>query len=341
MFYKLAQKALFATDPEFAHELSMQGLRLGHRLGATRFLCKANDQPVQCMGLRFPNPVGVAPGLDKNGDYFEALGDLGFGSVEIGTTTPRPQPGNPRPRVFRLTQAQAMINRLGFNNKGVDHLVNRVRKHRFKGVLGINIGKNFDTPIENAADDYLHCLEKVYPYADYITANISSPNTKNLRDLQAEDELDNLLGKLNDRRAELADQYGRCVPLAVKVAPDLDDEAILVIAGVVSRHRMDAVIATNTTIGREGVINLQHADEAGGLSGAPLKPKSDRVLAALKKTLPDEVALIGVGGITRGQDAVDKLDLGATLVQFYTGLVYRGPELVTECLQAIAARNSG
>jgi dihydroorotate dehydrogenase len=341
MFYKLAQKALFATDPEFAHELSMQGLRLGHRLGATRFLCKANDQPVQCMGLRFPNPVGVAPGLDKNGDYFEALGDLGFGCVEIGTTTPRPQPGNPRPRVFRLTQAQAMINRLGFNNKGVDHLVNRVRKHRFKGVLGINIGKNFDTPIENAADDYLHCLEKVYPYADYITANISSPNTKNLRDLQAEDELDNLLGKLNDRRAELADQYGRCVPLAVKVAPDLDDEAILVIAGVVSRHRMDAVIATNTTIGREGVINLQHADEAGGLSGAPLKPKSDRVLAALKKTLPDEVALIGVGGITRGQDAVDKLDLGATLVQFYTGLVYRGPELVTECLQAIAARNSG
>jgi dihydroorotate dehydrogenase len=341
VFYKLARKALFATDPEFAHELSMEGLRLGHRMGATRFLCKAVDQPVQCMGLSFPNPVGVAPGLDKNGDYFEALGDFGFGFVEIGTTTPRPQPGNPKPRVFRLTEAQAMINRLGFNNKGVDHLVNRVRKHRFKGVLGINIGKNFDTPIENAADDYLHCLEKVYPYADYITANISSPNTKNLRDLQSADELDKLLGKLNDRRAELADQYGRCVPLAVKVAPDLDNEAISAIAGVVTRHRMDAVIATNTTIDRKGVEGLKHADEAGGLSGAPLKPKADKVLAALNKALPDEVALIGVGGITRGQDAVDKLDLGASLVQFYTGLVYRGPELVTECLQAIAARNNG
>jgi dihydroorotate dehydrogenase len=341
VFYKLARKALFATDPEFAHELSMEGLRLGHRMGATRFLCKAVDQPVQCMGLSFPNPVGVAPGLDKNGDYFEALGDFGFGFVEIGTTTPRPQPGNPKPRVFRITGAQAMINRLGFNNKGVDHLVNRVRKHRFKGVLGINIGKNFDTPIENAADDYLHCLEKVYPYADYITANISSPNTKNLRDLQSADELDKLLGKLNDRRAELADQYGRCVPLAVKVAPDLDNEAISAIAGVVTRHRMDAVIATNTTIDRKGVEGLKHADEAGGLSGAPLKPKADKVLAALNKALPDEVALIGVGGITRGQDAVDKLDLGASLVQFYTGLVYRGPELVTECLQAIAARNNG
>jgi dihydroorotate dehydrogenase len=341
LFYKFARKALFATDPEFAHELSMESLRLGHRVGATRFLCKAVDQPVQCMGLSFPNPVGVAPGLDKNGDYFEALGDFGFGFVEIGTTTPRPQPGNPKPRVFRITEAQALINRLGFNNKGVDHLVRRVSKHRFKGVLGINIGKNFDTPIEKAADDYLHCLEKVYPYADYITANISSPNTKNLRDLQAEDELDKLLGKLSARRAELADQHGRCVPLAVKVAPDLDDEAIAAIAAVVSRQRMDAVIATNTTIGRDGVEGLKHADETGGLSGAPLKPKADKTLAALNDALPDEVALIGVGGITCGQDAVDKLDRGASLVQFYTGLVYRGPQLVTECLQAIAARNSG
>ena len=194
MFYRFAQKALFLTDPERAHELSMEGLRLGHNLGATRFLCKAVKQPVHCMGLDFPNPVGVAAGLDKNGDYFEALGDLGFGFVEIGTTTPRPQPGNPKPRIFRLTEARAMINRLGFNNKGVDHLVSRVKKHSFKGILGINIGKNFDTPIENAADDYLHCLEKVYPYADYITANISSPNTKNLRELQAADQLDDLLG---------------------------------------------------------------------------------------------------------------------------------------------------
>ena len=339
MIYSLVQKALFAADPELAHELSMEGLRLGHKLGATRFLCKAADQPVRCMGLDFPNPVGVAPGLDKNGDYFEALGDLGFGFIEIGTTTPRPQPGNPKPRIFRLTDAQAMINRLGFNNKGVDHLVKRVKKHRFKGILGINIAKNFDTPIENAADDYLHCLEKVYPYANYITVNISSPNTKNLRDLQSEDQLDNLLGQLSRRRAELSDETGRCVPLAVKVAPDLKDDEIPVIADVVTRHRMDAVIATNTTIGREGVEGMKHADEAGGLSGAPLKPQADRVLAALSKVLPDQVALIGVGGITRGQDAVDKLDLGASLVQFYTGMVYRGPELVTECLQAIAARN--
>ncbi len=339
MLYRLVQKALFATDPEFAHELSMEGLRLGHMLGATRFLYKAADLPVSCMGLDFPNPVGAAPGLDKNGDYFEALSDLGFGFVEIGTTTPRAQPGNPKPRIFRLPEASAMINRLGFNNKGVDHLVSRVRKHHFKGILGINIGKNFDTPMENAADDYLYCLEKVYPYADYITANISSPNTKNLRDLQAEGELDNLLGKLGRRREELSNKHDRYVPLAIKVAPDLEDDAIAVIAEVISRHRMDAVIATNTTIDREGVQGMKHAEEAGGLSGAPLKVKADKVLAALRKMLPDEVALIGVGGITTGQDAVDKLDLGADLVQFYTGMVYRGPELVSECLQAIANRN--
>jgi len=340
MFYKLAQKALFATDPEVAHELSMAGLRLGHKLGATRLLWKVARQPVQCMGLEFPNPVGVAPGLDKNGDYFEALGDLGFGFVEIGTTTPRPQPGNPKPRIFRLPEASAMINRLGFNNKGVDYLVSKVRKHHFKGILGINIGKNFDTPIEDAADDYLHCLEKVYPWADYVTANISSPNTKNLRDLQAADELDNLLGKLHRRREELADKHDRCVPLAVKIAPDLADDAIGVIAQVISHHRMDAVIATNTTIGREGVQGMKHAEEAGGLSGAPLKAKADKVLAALRKALPDEVALIGVGGITTGQDALDKLNLGADLVQFYTGMIYRGPELVSECLQAIANNTS-
>ncbi len=341
MFYDLARKALFTIDPETAHELSLESLRLGHRLGATRLLCRTRRQPVTCMGLEFPNPVGMAPGMDKNGDYFEALGDLGFGFVEIGTVTPRPQPGNPKPRVFRLTTAQAMINRLGFNNKGVDHLVRRVKNHQFKGILGINIGKNFDTPIENAADDYLHCLEKVYPYADYITVNISSPNTRNLRDLQGEDELDSLLASISDRRSELADEHGRRVPLAVKVAPDLDDDAVAVIAEVVSRHRMDAVIATNTTITRGGVEGLKHAEETGGLSGAPLKQKSDQVLAAFRALLPEEIALIGVGGITRGEDAVDKLELGADLVQFYTGMVYRGPELVSECLQAIAGRSAG
>ena len=341
MLYDLVRRALFATDPETAHELTMESLRMGHRVGATRLLCRTRHQPVTCMGLEFPNPVGVAPGLDKNGDYFEALGDLGFGFVEIGTVTPRPQPGNPKPRVFRLPRAQAMINRLGFNNKGVDHLVRRVKKHRFAGILGINIGKNFDTPIEQAVDDYLHCLGKVYPYADYVTVNISSPNTEDLRSLQGERELDGLLSAIADRREELADEYGRCVPLAVKVAPDLDDEAIPVIAGVVAHYRMDAVIATNTTVGRTGVEDMPHADEAGGLSGAPLKPLADRVLAAFRKALPEEIDLIGVGGITCGQDAVDKLDRGAKLVQFYTGMVYRGPDLVGECLQAIAQRNGG
>jgi len=341
MLYKLAQKALFSTDPETAHELTLESLRLGHNLGATRFLCKTAGQPVRCMGLEFPNPVGVAPGLDKNGDYFEALGDLGFGFVEIGTITPRPQPGNPRPRVFRLTQAQAMINRLGFNNKGVDHLVRRVKSHRFKGILGINIGKNFDTPIENASDDYLVCLDKVYPYADYITVNISSPNTKNLRDLQGKKELNHLLGLICERRSELSMQHGREVPLAVKVAPDLEPESLPEIAEAVTRHGLNAVIATNTTISREGVEGLKHADEEGGLSGAPLKKRSNQVLAAFRSLLPPEVALIGVGGITSGKDAVDKLELGADLVQFYTGMVYRGPELVGECLEAIAGRGAG
>jgi dihydroorotate dehydrogenase len=340
MFYDIARKVLFSTDPETAHELSLESLRLGHRLGATRLMCKARSQPVSCMGLEFPNPVGVAPGLDKNGDYFEALGGLGFGFVEIGTVTPRPQPGNPKPRVFRLTNAQAMINRLGFNNKGVDHLVRRVKKHAFKGVLGINIGKNFDTPNENAVDDYLHCFEKVYPYADYITINISSPNTKNLRDLQGETELDALLGQIARRRIELADQDGRRVPIALKIAPDLEEQALPVIAQTVSFHQVDAVIATNTTISREEIAGLKHCDEAGGLSGAPLKAKADATLGALRKLLPEEIALIGVGGITRGQDAVDKLKLGADLVQFYTGMVYRGPELLNECLQAIASHRS-
>jgi len=339
MLYKLAQKALFATDPEWAHQLSMNGLRLGHAVGATRLICNEARQPVQCMGLEFPNPVGVAPGLDKNGDYFEALGDLGFGFIEIGTTTPRPQPGNPKPRIFRLPEAQAMINRLGFNNKGVDHLVRQVENHRFKGVLGINIGKNFDTPIEKAVDDYLHCMTKVYPHADYITANISSPNTRNLRDLQAVDELHKLLGHLSAKRAELADEHDAWVPLAIKIAPDLDDADIPAIAQVIDHHKMEAVIATNTTISRKGVEGLKYAGESGGLSGAPLKRRADEVLSLMRQSLPDSIALIGVGGITCGKDAVDKLALGASLVQFYTGMVYRGPELVGECLRAIAARD--
>jgi dihydroorotate dehydrogenase len=340
--YSTLRPLLFALDPETAHKLTLYGLGVAHRSNLLRFVARPpDDLPVTAFGLNFPNPVGLAAGLDKNADHLDELGALGFGFVEVGTTTPRPQPGNPKPRIFRIEQANAMINRLGFNNKGVDHLVRRVRNHSYKGILGINIGKNFDTPIEQAADDYLFCLDRVYPYADYITVNISSPNTKQLRDLQGEDALDRLLGQISERRSELTGEHGRRVPLAVKVAPDLEDADLPVVARVIARHDMDAVIATNTTLSREGVTGLKHADEAGGLSGAPLKARADKVLAAFRSLLPDEIALIGVGGITTGQDAVDKLDLGADLVQFYTGMVYRGPELVSECLRAIASRSAG
>lgn len=336
--YSLLRKALFIADPETAHGLALEGLRLGYGVGATTFLCKTISQPVTVMGLEFPNPVGMAAGMDKNGDYIDALGSVGFGFIEVGTVTPRPQAGNPKPRVFRIEKANAMINRLGFNNKGVDHLVRQVQKRKFSGILGINIGKNFDTPNDKAADDYLLCLEKVYPYADYITINISSPNTKGLRDLQDAEQLDALLGKLNNRRDELAEEYGIRVPLVVKVAPDLEDEQIPSIAEVVVRNEFDGVIATNTTISRDAVKGLRHAGEQGGLSGAPVKEKANHVLAAFRSALPAGVALIGTGGITHGEDAAEKMQLGADLVQFYTGFVYKGPDLVTDCLRAIKAQ---
>jgi len=336
--YSLVRRALFITDPETAHGLALEGLRLGHGVGATSLLCKTISQPVTVMGLEFPNPVGMAAGMDKNGDYIDALGSVGFGFVEIGTVTPRPQPGNPKPRVFRIEKAKAMINRLGFNNKGVDYLVRQVQKRKFSGILGINIGKNFDTPNDKAVDDYLIGLEKVYPHADYITINISSPNTKNLRDLQDAEQLDALLGDLNSRRIELADEFDKRVPLVVKVAPDLEDQQILEIAEVVVRAEFDGLIATNTTISREEVKGLPHAEEQGGLSGAPVKDRSNHVLAAFRAALPAEIALIGTGGITCGEDAAEKMELGADLVQFYTGFVYKGPDLVTDCLKAIAAQ---
>ena len=335
--YSLLRKALFITDPETAHGLALEGLRLGHGVGATQLLCKASSIPVTVMGLQFPNPVGLAAGMDKNGDYIDALGSVGFGFIEVGTVTPRPQPGNPKPRVFRIEKASAMINRLGFNNKGVDHLVRQAQKRKFSGILGINIGKNFDTPNENAADDYLVCLEKVYPHADYITVNISSPNTKGLRDLQDEEQLNKLLGKLNARRLELADEHQKRVPLVVKVAPDLEDQQIPGIASAVVTNQFDGLIATNTTISRDAVKGLRHASEQGGLSGAPLRQQANHVLAAFRDVLPAEVALIGTGGITDGEDAAEKIRLGADLVQFYTGFVYKGPDLVTDCLRAIAA----
>jgi len=338
--YSLIRKALFITDPETAHGLALEGLRLGHGVGATNLLCNTASQPVTVMGLAFPNPVGMAAGMDKNGDYIDALGSLGFGFIEVGTVTPRPQPGNPKPRVFRIEQANALINRLGFNNKGVDYLVNQVKKRQFRGILGINIGKNFDTPNEKAVEDYLVCLEKVYSYADYITINISSPNTQGLRDLQNADQLDKLLGALNRKRLELADAHQKRVPLVVKVAPDLEDSQIPEIADVVTRNQFEGLIATNTTISRDAVKGLRHAAEQGGLSGAPVKEQSNHVLAAFRAALPPDVALIGTGGITSGADAAEKIALGADLVQFYTGFVYKGPDLVTDCVKAIKAQTS-
>ena len=334
--YSLLRKALFVTDPETAHGLALEGLRLGHGVGAMGFLCKTNPQPVTVMGLEFPNPVGMAAGMDKNGDYIDALGSVGFGFIEVGTVTPRPQAGNPKPRVFRIEKADAMINRLGFNNKGVDHLVRQAEKRKFKGILGINIGKNFDTPNDKAIDDYLIGLEKVYPHADYITINVSSPNTKNLRDLQNAEQLDALLEGLNKRRHELSEEHGTTVPLVVKVAPDLEDQQIPEIADVVVANQFDGLIATNTTISRDQVKGLRHADEQGGLSGAPVKERANQVLAAFRNALPAGIALIGTGGITTGADAAEKIRLGADLVQFYTGFVYRGPDLVSDSLKAIA-----
>ena len=336
--YSLVRKALFMTDPETAHGLALESLRLGHTAGLTRLMCKTKSSPLTVMGLQFPNRVGMAAGLDKNGDYIEALGSLGFGFIEVGTVTPRAQTGNPKPRLFRLEKAHALINRLGFNNKGVDHLVSQVSCHQFSGILGINIGKNFDTPNSEAAGDYLVCLEKVYQYADYITINISSPNTTGLRDLQNSEQLDVLLGTLNSKRQELSNKLQKRVPLVVKVAPDLSDDQIPEMAEIVVRNEFDGLIATNTTISRNTVKGLPHATEAGGLSGAPVKDKANHVLAAFRAALPSRVTLIGTGGITRGEDAAEKIRLGADLVQFYTGFVYKGPDLLTACLKAIEAQ---
>ena len=336
MLYSLARPFLFALDAETAHDLTLASLRTAATLHLP-IACAAPDaKPVALMGLTFPNRVGLAAGLDKDGECIEGLAALGFGHIEIGTVTPRPQPGNPKPRLFRLPLRQAIINRMGFNNHGVDALVANVHRSTYRGILGINIGKNFDTPIERAADDYLACLRKVYPHAGYVTVNISSPNTKNLRQLQGESELDGLLGPLKREQEALAQRHGRHVPLALKIAPDLDEAQLQVIADALRRHRIEAAIVTNTTLGREGVEHLAHADEAGGLSGAPLFDKSTAVLQALARRLGGEVPLIGVGGVMRGQDARAKLEAGAQLVQLYTGLIYRGPALVAEAIAATA-----
>ena len=335
MIYGLLRKALFRMPPELAHQATLDMLRAGHRLGANRWIGRRVSDPTTVMGLEFPNRVGLAAGADKNGEAVDGFGDLGFGFIEVGTVTPRPQPGNPKPRVFRLTEHEALINRLGFNNHGVDRLVEAVAERSFDGVLGINIGKNFDTPVERAADDYETCLQRVYPHADYVTINISSPNTEGLRGLQERKPLEALVRRLTECRARLADRYARCVPLVVKVAPDIDDDAVPELAEVLHQARIDGVIATNTTLSRAAVQGHRHADEAGGLSGAPLRSRANQVLALLREALPEEIALIGVGGITCGEDAAEKVRLGADLVQFYTGFVYRGPDLIGECVNAM------
>ena len=339
LLYTLARPFLFSLSAEDAHNLTLPLIRKAAALGLTRAIPKPQSDPRSVMGITFPNPVGLAAGLDKDGAYIDGLAALGFGFIEIGTVTPRPQPGNPKPRMFRLPQANAIINRMGFNNGGVDAFVANVQASRFyldrQGVLGLNIGKNADTPIERAADDYLHCLEKVYPYASYVTVNISSPNTKNLRQLQDASELDALLSRLKEAQQRLADRHRRYVPIALKIAPDIDGEQVKSIADSLTRHHIDAVIATNTTVTRDAVHGLPHADEAGGLSGAPVFELSNRVIRALKAELGDALPIIGVGGIFSGADARAKINAGASLVQLYTGLIYRGPALVRECAAAL------
>ena len=332
MLYDLARLVFFSLDAETAHGLGIAALKqVGRVLPAATPLA---GRPTTVMGIDFPNRVGLAAGLDKNGEAIDGLARLGFGFIEIGTITPRPQPGNPRPRLFRLPDVHGIINRMGFNNAGVDALLDNVRAAKFKGVLGINIGKNADTPMERAVDDYLSCLDRVYPLASYVAVNISSPNTANLRQLQGESELDALLAALKAAQQRLADQHGRYVPLALKIAPDLEQGQIAHIAESLRRHRIDGAIATNTTIARDRVRGLPHADETGGLSGAPLFDAATTVLASLCRALGGELPVIGVGGITDGAGARAKLDAGASLVQLYSGLVFRGPALVAEAVRA-------
>ena len=338
--YSLARPFLFGVDAERAHGLALASLEAAYRTGLNPlFASRPRPLPTRAFGLEFPNPVGCAAGLDKNGAHVDALLALGFGFVEVGTVTPKPQAGNPKPRMFRLPEHQAVINRLGFNNDGVDALVRNVsRARRRHGLLGINIGKNKDTPNESAHEDYLFCLERVYPLADYVTVNISSPNTAGLRELQEEQALRNLVGVLREAQERLGAQHGRRVPMLVKIAPDLTDEDIESCARVLGDLHVDGVIATNTTVDRLPVEGHRHAGEAGGLSGAPLYGMSTAVLRRLRGRLDPAIPLIGVGGILNGADAAGKIAAGATMVQFYSGMVYRGPELVGECVDAIRRR---
>ncbi|SEQ66605.1 dihydroorotate oxidase A [Amphritea atlantica] len=337
MLYQAARSLLFKLDPETAHDLSLNSLNLMASIGLNSlFRFKTISQPVEVMGIKFPNPVGLAAGLDKNGIAIDGMASLGFGFVEVGTVTPRPQPGNPQPRLFRIPERQAIINRMGFNNQGVDTLLKNIEKSRFDGILGINIGKNFDTPVEQATDDYLICMRKVYDRASYITVNVSSPNTPGLRTLQFGDTLNELLAALKTEQANLARLHGKYVPIAVKIAPDMSEEEFALVAASLKSYEIDGVIATNTTLSRAGVEEFPVSQEAGGLSGVPVRNAATKAIRILARELDGALPIIGVGGITNGFDAAEKIEAGASLVQVYTGFIYRGPELISESVKAIA-----
>ena len=336
MLYSLIRKALFSLDPETAHGLGMSGVSFMHRAGIACLIARPiPPDPVKVMGLTFPNPVGLAAGLDKDGECIDALGAMGFGSIEIGTVTPRPQPGNDKPRLFRLVDAEGLINRMGFNNHGVDNLVENVKKAHFDGILGINIGKNKDTPVENGKDDYLICMEKVYAYAGYIAVNISSPNTPGLRSLQYGEALDDLLSAIKNKQNELQTIHHKYVPVAVKIAPDLSPEELIQVADSLVRHNIDGVIATNTTLDRSLVQGMKNCDEAGGLSGRPVQLKSTEIIRALSAELKGRLPIIGVGGIDSVIAAREKMAAGASLVQIYSGFIFKGPPLIKEIVTHI------
>lgn len=337
--YPVIKPLLFQLDPELAHTVTVKSMVLAHQLGLLT-APPVPVQPVQCLGLTFPNALGLAAGMDKSASAAEAWGALGFGFVEVGTLTPRPQPGNPKPRLFRLPTHKALINRMGFNNVGIHAAVKRLRNRRTKAIVGVNIGKNFDTPNEKAVDDYLYCLKAAYEVADYIAVNISSPNTKGLRDLQGEESMRALIAALKTEQATLETKHGRHVPVVVKIAPDLEDLHIEALARVFNELAVEGIIATNTTISRAAVVGHPLEKEAGGLSGAPVTQRSTEVIKAFRSLLKAEIPIIGVGGIMKGQDAIDKVQAGAKLVQIYSGLVYAGPTLIDEVLQALAASNS-
>jgi dihydroorotate dehydrogenase len=336
MSNQLIRSLLFKFDAEFSHDLTLKALSLSNKIGLLSFLNPPNPCKLRTvMGIPFQNPVGLAAGLDKNANHIDALGKLGFGFIEVGTITPRPQLGNPKPRLFRLPEVQGIINRFGFNNVGLEAAVENIRLSKYKGVLGINIGKNFDTPIERAGEDYLLCMKKVYQYANYIAVNVSSPNTKNLRDLQETKALNILLAQLKDEQTRLADYYGRYVPIALKISPDLTNKHLDTISKSIIKNRIDGVIATNTTISRELVSDLFNGKEAGGMSGKPLFKLSNSIIRELHARLQGEVPIIGVGGIFSGEDALEKINAGAELVQIYSGLVYQGRKLVLDACQSI------